>query len=480
MRKLWLIILLSIIIQQLSFSKDFSFLSSNKSLEITSIEKINENYYALLNESYQEFDQSKSFILKLDSNLEVIDTIFFNIPHTYNFKKIIKYNNSLILYGMIDTTGAFFDHSDIIILNIDTNGALINSSKLMVNNNNVRPGDIIYKSNIFYLTYFEQTITNKIVSRILSIDSNFNIIYQYIDSVFRNNYLDRIIISKDSMLISNGQYLDVKGYGGHTIFLNLELVHVKSLYDTTYIDQFGKVTKSWLNYSLLIENNNIYSADVSFTNNPLDSLDSKLYERISIKKIRQDNYSYQYKVLYNQESIADRPVTIEYFNNHLLVFGTFNFFADFTGNINNGDFYVNVIDTNLNHVRDIRIGDLKYQQLRGHIFNNYEFILYGFEQIEKFGKKTPYIFKINNPFNYVSINNFKSENIIIYPNPTKDKLHININERANEVYLLNSLGQRIEVDMINNEIDLSDFSDGVYYLFINTNSGLYKGKVVKN
>lgn len=72
------------------------------------------------------------------------------------------------------------------------------------------------------------------------------------------------------------------------------------------------------------------------------------------------------------------------------------------------------------------------------------------------------------------------ESISIYPNPVKDELNINIQLQENEVAewtLQNIKGQLIQSDSLNsdnNTIDLSDLSQGVYFIQLMRNNQLIK------
>jgi hypothetical protein len=76
--------------------------------------------------------------------------------------------------------------------------------------------------------------------------------------------------------------------------------------------------------------------------------------------------------------------------------------------------------------------------------------------------------------------------IIVYPNPTKNIITIDLNDvSANEIELMDLSGRKIFVAKIDNSyeksIDLSDFSSGIYYLNVIMNEKLVEiVKIVKN
>lgn len=75
-------------------------------------------------------------------------------------------------------------------------------------------------------------------------------------------------------------------------------------------------------------------------------------------------------------------------------------------------------------------------------------------------------------------------NIKLFPNPTKDKLIIELQEKTNgQIQIINSLGQSIHTISIsnNNVIDMSPYKHGIYFLVIKNNKGniLLSKKIVK-
>jgi hypothetical protein len=67
--------------------------------------------------------------------------------------------------------------------------------------------------------------------------------------------------------------------------------------------------------------------------------------------------------------------------------------------------------------------------------------------------------------------NFESnQNIIIYPNPSKGIININKNYQTLEILIYNSLGQivkNLNTEDINNQIDISNLNNGIYFVKFN-------------
>lgn len=68
----------------------------------------------------------------------------------------------------------------------------------------------------------------------------------------------------------------------------------------------------------------------------------------------------------------------------------------------------------------------------------------------------------------------------IYPNPVDDKLHINTTEEILTVALFDINGRLINSALINNTIDFSNISNGVYLIKIVTDKGIINKKIIKN
>lgn len=74
-----------------------------------------------------------------------------------------------------------------------------------------------------------------------------------------------------------------------------------------------------------------------------------------------------------------------------------------------------------------------------------------------------------------------AEMVSVYPNPTSDfvKLNLPSNIEVNSVQLFDLLGKKIDVELNNNQVDLSSYAEGVYMLNIETNQGKLTKKIIK-
>jgi len=78
--------------------------------------------------------------------------------------------------------------------------------------------------------------------------------------------------------------------------------------------------------------------------------------------------------------------------------------------------------------------------------------------------------------------NFDFSNINVYPNPTEDLLNITLNENEiKRLEIFTSEGKRIENLNQQSQINVSDFSDGIYFLKATMQNGkIYRTKFLKN
>jgi hypothetical protein len=71
--------------------------------------------------------------------------------------------------------------------------------------------------------------------------------------------------------------------------------------------------------------------------------------------------------------------------------------------------------------------------------------------------------------------------ISVYPNPVYDRARLSINLEMKKIVVSNAIGQSIELfNISNNEVDLSTFESGMYFLSITTIDGIiYHSKCIK-
>ena len=79
-----------------------------------------------------------------------------------------------------------------------------------------------------------------------------------------------------------------------------------------------------------------------------------------------------------------------------------------------------------------------------------------------------------------SVNDMLAEQIAIYPNPTKGFLVIDTDYLIKKVRIFNVHGIVVESQFKENAIDVSDVSNGIYFLEIHTDKGLARKKFIKN
>ena len=73
-------------------------------------------------------------------------------------------------------------------------------------------------------------------------------------------------------------------------------------------------------------------------------------------------------------------------------------------------------------------------------------------------------------------NNTKSENISLFPVPTKDVLNIKSNEKIHKVNLYDASGKKLSPLLENNKINTTNLDNGIYFLEIYTGKNTYRRK----
>ena len=84
--------------------------------------------------------------------------------------------------------------------------------------------------------------------------------------------------------------------------------------------------------------------------------------------------------------------------------------------------------------------------------------------------------------NSLDTESFKKENLIYYPNPTKNKIFIPLSKNNNLSYKVYSiLGKEVNSGILTNGfLDISKLSEGIYYVYLKNNSEEIKFKIIKN
>jgi len=85
-------------------------------------------------------------------------------------------------------------------------------------------------------------------------------------------------------------------------------------------------------------------------------------------------------------------------------------------------------------------------------------------------------------FNYqLNTTEFETKQIELFPNPTDSKVYLKSqNKSIKKVEFYDSLGKKIKtIDYEFDTIDISDFVNGIYFIRIFTNQGVYNEKIIK-
>jgi len=79
-----------------------------------------------------------------------------------------------------------------------------------------------------------------------------------------------------------------------------------------------------------------------------------------------------------------------------------------------------------------------------------------------------------------SINDVLARQVLLYPNPTKELIRIDTEYMIEKITIINVQGSVLDVQLKEQTIDVSNFSDGIYFMEIHTEKGVLRKKFVKN
>lgn len=90
------------------------------------------------------------------------------------------------------------------------------------------------------------------------------------------------------------------------------------------------------------------------------------------------------------------------------------------------------------------------------------------------------LYNLPNPIT-ASINDEKNgRNLIIFPNPTLDYLTVNTNEKINKASIYTINGSLVQtLNTLDNKINVSNLSQGMYILMVQTDKGITQNKFIK-
>lgn len=332
-----------------------------------------------------------------------------------------------------------------------------------------------------------------------------HVMEQWINNAWVNSYRVKIWydansepIKEESSSWNNNEWEVFFGFSSHKSFDQLTSIETitDSMFDGTTYSLIQRTLRH-LNTNSLVDSETIYSAFggtglepsyrniISYnTNNALDSLVQQIWDGIDWQ---------------NERSVS----RFEYDNqDRVLSFRDYmwnGFTWVYTGKTENTYFpydgiesieYINVADTLINYKRYKYLNDSLYHQIlsmyedwdgTAWVTNMYENNIYTYDGMGNILVDISQVRDINgNPinnikreyFNYIllGVNESKNKELVIYPNPTIDKISIKgiDKNKSIEVKITNLQGKILKTIVLenSNEIDMAEFAKGVYLVSV--------------
>ena len=252
--------------------------------------------------------------------------------------------------------------------------------------------------------------------------------------------LDKVIENSSSLSLNMfcNTYIKSKiGMGG---------LYIKQGYNNVYVS----TPRSMARFGLLAMNNFVWNADTV--------LGDQNYKTAMTNSSQNLNNAYGYLWWLNGKSSFMLPSSQIVFNGSILPNAPSELFAALG---KNGQ-VINVVPSQGLVV--IRMGDapLNGQELPM-IFNN------------EIWKKLNHII-----CNTTNVSTTKSPTLNIYPNPSNDIFHFDLEEEILEIKIYNMLGQEFNIQAHENSIDLSEYPAGIYCVVIESSAGFVRSTLIKN
>jgi hypothetical protein len=439
--------------------------------------------------------KGKMVLYKFDLNLNRVDSIVLD---SLNIGKCIERNGNIFIAAPRSYPDTLT--CSINLFHLNKNLDILNYREFKEVDVNFEPSDLMYRNDSLYISVTEYRIYGAQQSLVkeFRIDTTFIDMDTVSCSIIENSYM--YSVNKNSILVNNKRI-----YSGdlNTGMFFQPVYNVFS--ESGTCNQFAPYP-TWLNYifnesnlelmagnsNYLLQNNHSFFVSIAGEENfgSFDSFTGVLKTDTSFNLI--DYYVHQPTVL-EENLIPFRNKSISRYTDKIILASNTKMEAlmpQFSSPYEQNEIRIDVLDTNLNFISGINLDpitgiEVTYIGIIIEMLPDGGILLGGgyIPQSPSEPAKT-FLIKYSSLSELLGVSEENSEwnSLILYPNPAIDILKIENNFlfENSEVKFYDVTGKLILSKVFNeNGFSIEDFSDGIYFIQINTEKGNFSGKFIK-
>ena len=162
-------------------------------------------------------------------------------------------------------------------------------------------------------------------------------------------------------------------------------------------------------------------------------------------------------------------------------------------NLLSGDVFIQKLDANLNLLNGIQFGTPHEDRGFGYLIDTNLWIggmTEGYMSANNFGSFDGFLAAVNTtdlsfiqPVVLSVDDSYLNSQVKIYPNPSSDRIYIDLGEFQNDlknINILNVMGQQVKsIRMVSKEVDISGLPNGLYFVELNFGYNRLNKKIIK-